>query len=94
LARKVHGLGGERALSGFIEGLPSNERALREVAVMVFDRVLGRSSSAAVVVRIGDDAFSDPHILVAKLASMFGEGSGILVQEMVDASKGGIKATA
>ena len=81
-------------MSDLINGLPSNERALRAVAVMVFDRVLGRSSSAAMVSRLGDEAFSDPYILVAELASIFGEGSGMLVQEMVDASKGGIKATA
>jgi hypothetical protein len=81
-------------MSGVIEGLPSDERDLREVAVMVFDKVLGRSSSAAILVRLGDDAFSDPHVLVAGLASIFGEGTGMLVREMVEARKGGIKATA
>jgi len=86
--------GREEAVSDLITGLPSNERVLRAVAVMVFDRVLGLSSSAAIVSRLGDGAFSDPHVLVAELATMFGEGSGMLVHEMVDASKGGIKATA
>ena len=81
-------------MSDLTAGLPSNERALRAVAKVVFDRVLGRSSSAAMVIRLGDEAFSDPSVLVARLASMFGDGSGMLVQEMVDASKAGIKATA
>ena len=81
-------------MSDLTAGLPSNERALRAVATVVFDRVLGRSSSAAVVIRLGDEAFSDPSVLVARLASMFGDGSRMLVQEMVDASKAGIKATA
>jgi len=77
-----------------IAGLPSNERALRAVATMVFDRVLGRSSSAAILLSLGDDAFSDPRVFIAKLGSIFGEGSGVLVHEMVDAWKSGIKATA
>jgi hypothetical protein len=93
LARKVHGSASGGGTPGFIEGLPSNERDLRAVAVMVFEKVLGRSSSAAMVLRLGDDAFSDPHILVAKLVSMFGDGTGMLVEEMVEARKGGIKAT-
>jgi hypothetical protein len=94
LARKVHGSASGGGTSEVIGGLPSDERALRELAVMVFDKVLGRSSSSAIVVRLGDDAFSDPHNLVAKLASIFGEGTAMLVQEMVEARKGGIQATA
>jgi len=81
-------------LSDIVAGLPSNEPALRAVAVMVFDRVLGRPSSTAILFRLGEDAFSDPRILIARLASMFGDGTEMLVKEMVDASKGGIKATA
>ena len=78
----------------YVAELPSNERALRAVATMVFDKVLGRSSSAAVLMSLGDDAFSDPGIFIAKLGTIFGEGSGTLLQEMVDAWKAGIKATA
>jgi hypothetical protein len=85
---------GKDALTDLIAQLPSNERTLRAVAQMVFDDVLGRSSSAAVLLRLGDGAFSNPSVLVARLSSIFGEGSRVLVQGMVDASKGGIKATA
>jgi len=81
-------------MSDLNAGLPLNEASLRAVALTVFDRVLGRTSSVAVFANLGDDAFSNPQTLIARLVSILDGAAGMLVQEMVDAFNGSSKATA
>jgi hypothetical protein len=57
---------------------------LREVYPPSLTRVLGGSGSRATVLFMGEDSFSDPKLFLTKVNRMFGSGTTVLLNEIID----------
>ena len=57
---------------------------LREVYPRSFTRILGDTGSRATVLFLGEDSFSDPKLLLAKVKGMFAGGETVMLNELID----------
>jgi hypothetical protein len=57
---------------------------LQDVYPKSLTQILGGSGSSATVYFLGNDAFSDPRILLERMKTMFGRGTPVLLSKLVD----------
>ena len=57
---------------------------LREVYPTRLIRILGDKGASVMVVFLGNDAFSDPVVLLARLKKMFGNGTAVVLLNLID----------
>lgn len=56
---------------------------LRDVYPMSLIRMLGDRGATATVVFLGEDAFSDPRILLQRAKRMFGNGTPVILADLI-----------
>jgi hypothetical protein len=62
---------------------------IREFCRVAFSEALGSNSAEATLYFLGDDAFSDPKILLIKLEQLFSSGATVLLSRLVDKANSG-----